>query len=246
MDKKYKQDLKIAGSATAQGGSYNTVVISGHGTIDGDCDCIDLKVSGAATFNGAVKTDSGKVMGTATINGNFTSADFKIGGYLHVHGKMEAGEIVIEGGAVISGGLSAESVEIKGGVKVKNDCNAETFVSKGAFAVNGLLSADSVDIVLYGPCRAKEIGGEKIEVRKSNSYHIARIVKSILLSLDLDEGLTADVIEGDDVYLEDTKAKAVRGNNVIIGDGCEIGLVEYRSKFEQTGNAKVRENKKVR
>ena len=83
-------------------------------------------------------------------------------------------------------------------------------------------------------------------MRKPDSFHLARIVKSILFSLDLDNGLIAESIEGDDIYLEETKAKAVRGNNIVIGEGCEIGLVEYKSKFEQTGNAKVKENKNIR
>jgi hypothetical protein len=37
----------------------------------------------------------------------------------------------------------------------------------------------------------------------------------------------------------------VRGANIKIGDGCEIGLVEYTGSFEQTGRAIVKENRKI-
>jgi cytoskeletal protein CcmA (bactofilin family) len=246
MEKRVKQDLKIAGSATASGGSYNNVVISGQGTINGDFDCIDLKISGASNLDGNVNAKSGKVVGTATVTGDLKSDDFKIGGLLHVRGSVRAKAMKVEGAAVVGNSMSTETLEIKGGLKVKNDCNAESFVSKGTFTIGGLLSGDTVTIDLYAPCRAKEIGGGKIVVRKGNIPHLVRIVKSILSSLDLENGLVAESIEGDDIYLEETKAKAVRGNNIVIGEGCEIGLVEYKSKFEQTGNAKVKENKKVR
>ncbi len=57
--------------------------------------------------------------------------------------------------------------------------------------------------------------------------------------------LTVDVIEGDDVYLENTMAKIVRGNNVTIGSGCKIELVEYKGSFKQDGGAEIGTNKKI-
>ncbi len=146
----------------------------------------------------------------------------------------------------MGGKLAAEHLDVKGGFKVKGDSTAETFSSKGAFSVAGLLNAGNVEIVLYGPCRAKEIGGETINVRKGTAFRLGRLINSILFSLDLNGGLSTDTIEGDDIYLEDTKAKAVRGNNVTIGQGCDIGLVEYRGKFEQSKQSSVRENRKAR
>jgi cytoskeletal protein CcmA (bactofilin family) len=246
MEKRIKHDLKISGSATASGGSYNNVFIGGQGDINGDFDCVELKIMGASKLDGNVEAKSGKVMGTAMIAGNLKAGDFKVGGLMHVRGNVEAKVLKVEGGAVVGNNLSAESLEIKGGLKVKNDCSAESFVSKGAFSVGGLLSGDSVTIDLYGPCRAKEIGGENIVVRRASSFHIVQIVKSILSSLELDRGLVVDSIEGDDIYLEETKAKEVRGNNIVIGEGCEVGLVEYKSKFEQKGDSRVKENKKIR
>lgn len=38
-----------------------------------------------------------------------------------------------------------------------------------------------------------------------------------------------ETIEGDDIHLELTRARVVRGNNVSIGSGCDIDLVEYKN-----------------
>ena len=246
MERRAKQDLKISGSASAGGGSYNNVVISGQGNIDGDFDCADLRISGASKLDGNVEALTVKITGTANITGDFKVNDCKVSGFAQVHGNIKADEMRIEGAAVAGSNVSADWLEIKGGLKVKSECSAENFVSKGAFTVGGLLNSDRITIELYGPCRAKEIGGENITVRKGPGFHFARIVKTILSSFDVDSGLVAESIEGDEIYLEETKAKVVRGNNVMIGEGCEIGLVEYRSKFEQRGNSTVRENRKVR
>ena len=43
--------------------------------------------------------------------------------------------------------------------------------------------------------------------------------------------LTTELIEGDEIYLENTNAKIVRGNNITIGEGCNIGLIEYRGEI---------------
>ena len=51
--------------------------------------------------------------------------------------------------------------------------------------------------------------------------------------------LETTVIEGDLISLENTKADVVRGNDITIGDGCEIGTVEYTGKVTYSENAKI-------
>jgi hypothetical protein len=52
------------------------------------------------------------------------------------------------------------------------------------------------------------------------------------------------VIEGDDIYLENTVAEIVRGNSVEIGPGCTIGLVEYANKFSKDKDSTVKKETK--
>jgi hypothetical protein len=53
--------------------------------------------------------------------------------------------------------------------------------------------------------------------------------------------LEAQVIEGDDVHLEDTEARIVRGTRITIGCGCRIGTVEYRETYHADADAVVGE-----
>ena len=56
---------------------------------------------------------------------------------------------------------------------------------------------------------------------------------------------STESIEGDEVYLEYTRTKVVRGNNVSIGPGCEVELVEYKNNFQQAKGAAVKDSKKI-
>ena len=82
-------------------------------------------------------------------------------------------------------------------------------------------------------------------VKLGHSFSLKSLIKFIFLSLAINTGLCAETIEGDEIYLEYTKAKVIRGNNVTIGEGCEIELVEYKSLFEKSDKSVVIENKKL-
>ncbi|HEX3028548.1 MAG TPA: hypothetical protein VHT34_04435 [Clostridia bacterium] len=53
-------------------------------------------------------------------------------------------------------------------------------------------------------------------------------------------GLQADVIEGTDIYLENTKAKVVRLNKVKIDPDCNIDQVEFTDSIEVTTGSVVK------
>lgn len=246
MENIVRHNLKIAGEGTASGGFYDKIAVSGKADINGDFDCIDFKISGACDVNGNLKSKTGKISGEVKIKGNLESEEFKISGNSNIQGDVAVKRIKVQGGTNIGGNISSEEVNLFGEIKVEGDCNAEVFLSRGAFTIGGLLNAGELNIVLYSKSKATEIGGEKITIKKGITSKIKKIIKSIFPPSDLfDIKLYAESIEGDDIYLEDTKAKVVRGNNVIIGEGCEIELVEYKNSFEQLGNCKVLENKKV-
>jgi hypothetical protein len=57
--------------------------------------------------------------------------------------------------------------------------------------------------------------------------------------------LTVNSIEGDDIRLSSTRARVVRGNNVVIESGCEIDLVEYTGSLKINRGAEVKEKKKM-
>lgn len=217
-------DLKINGQSSSAGGNYNAVIINGEGRIEGDLDCIKLKINGQCDINGNVKAKSVEVYGSNSIKGN-----------------LEAERAKIHGTADVNGNLSVNKAEIHGSIDVDGDCNAEIFNIAGTFAIEGLLNAGELKLSLYGASRAREIGGEKITVKRKGKYDLLGLKSRIMPSKEL----TVDTIEGDDIYLENTQAKVVRGNNIEIGPGCEIELVEYKNGFKQDENAEVETHKKT-
>jgi cytoskeletal protein CcmA (bactofilin family) len=204
----------------------------------------DLIISGVGSSAGGV-FDKVQISGHGKVNGDVDCNDFTISGVGSVEGSLKAKTGKFEGVVSIKGSVAVETVENNGLTNVNGDCNAEVFISKGACSIDGLLNAGDINISLYGPCRAKEIGGEKIKVKMGQGFSLRRLIKSIIPSLDINTGLCTETIEGDDICLEYTKAKVVRGNNVTIGVGCHVELVEYKGRFEKSDKSVVVENKKM-
>jgi cytoskeletal protein CcmA (bactofilin family) len=141
----------------------------------------------------------------------------------------------VNGACTITGSVNAQRIEVRGTAKIGGDVQAEAFDSQGVFSVKGLLNAGTVTVKLYGGCDARDIGGETIDVRLGTNWAFLPFLG--------ERNLTADTIEGDTVYLENTRAKVVRGADVTIGPDCAIDLVEYAGTL--TGSAGVVASRKV-
>lgn len=224
MEKRSKADLKINGSGSSGGGKFNKVNVMGEGKISGDVDCINLKIYGHGELDGNLKAAD--------------TADIK--GEAKVKGSLEAKNVEIQGEIEVSSDFFADEAKIAGIIRVGGDCNAEIFTFEGGFTIDGLLNADILKISLYEPCKVHEIGGSEITVKK-----YSKSISFLNRFTPKNKELTADVIEGDDIYLENTRAKVVRGDNVTIGSDCKIELVEYKDSFKQDEKSEVGTHKKV-
>jgi cytoskeletal protein CcmA (bactofilin family) len=232
-----RQDLVIAGFGNATGGNYNLVKISGNGELQGDLDCIELNIQGNAKIYGNVKSETTNVAGTANLHGALYSERIKIQGKASIFGDIECKEVRFHGSGKVEGNVTAEELHIHGGATISGDCASEVFETNGSFRVGGLLNAGNIQIQLFGNCQAKEIGGENIEVKKQKRIFFKKWFFNAVLN--------AESIEGDEIYLENTKAKVVRGNRVILGPGCDIELVEYKNQFQCDKKSKVKTCKKL-
>jgi cytoskeletal protein CcmA (bactofilin family) len=240
-DKLNEKNLLITGSSSTTGGLYDRVSIVGEGAIDGDLECSRLKCVGTLDIEGSLKSGAVNVVGTCTLSGNLDADSMKVSGTAAIGGAVRLKELRCSGTIEAAGNLFSEQLILKGEMKTDGDCEAEVFNAHGMFHIGGLLNAGTLDIKLHGDCKAREIGGERIRVTRASTFNPF----SFFFKPSPHALLTADVIEGDHVHLMNTKAKVVRGNHVIIGSSCEIGLVEYKSHFEQQKGAVVQENRKV-
>ncbi len=227
MGSKSKADLKIYGSGSSAGGEYDKISIMGEGRIEGDVDCVDIKIYGEGRINGDLNFER--------------SLDIK--GHASIEGYLEGEKLKIQGEVQVSN-ASVEKAEIMGNIKVENEFNAESFKLEGGFNIGGLLNADKIGINVYWPCKVDEIGGSEIKVKRDNKLSFLGL-KNMIKPNGASKELTADIIEGDDIYLEYTKSRVVRGNDIELGPGCEIELVEFKNNFKQDKGTEVSTHRKI-
>jgi cytoskeletal protein CcmA (bactofilin family) len=260
MINEVRGSLNISGSGSVGGGLYDEVKISGSGKITGNVECSEFHISGSGKVEGNVNAKEFKTSGSSRINGSLEAKEIKISGSSHIEGdtkceimkvsgsahierSLSGGEISISGSTRIGENIRGEQVKIYGGIDIKGDCESEEFIARGSFQIGGLLNAGNIDIGIGGFCSAREIGGEKIEVRELGSTGIWN--KLISMFTNHSVGLKTELIEGDDLYLEFTTAKVVRGNNITIGKGCNIETVEYKEKLDIIDGGRVVNEVKV-
>lgn len=217
-----RRDMKITGSGNASGGIYDKVRIIGDGGLKGDVDCHKFICTGTANVSGNMRATMVKIRGMANISGNLTIQDLRLAGAIHS-----------------SRNLICETMKIWGEITVKGDCETERLYGRGSFNVGGLLNAGIIDMQIGWPSKASEIGGEIIRVKRISYF--SRLLRSLnpLFKSSPSPVLHTNMIEGDDIYLEFTKAKIVRGNRISIGPGCEIEQVEYRNDLNLFKHATV-------
>lgn len=239
-------NLRISGTGYTGGGSFDKVSVSGAGKVKGDLDCNSFHISGSCDVTGNVITDSGKVSGAASISGSLEADEFKVSGSLATSGDASIKDLNISGEMKTSGNYKSDSIHVWGVLSAGGNTEAEDFMVNGLFKIGGMLNADRIDVTLsHSVSSAKEIGGGQITIKQSPfTAGITNLIKSFF-SMPLQSRLEAESIEGDEIYLECTKASVVRGSKVTLGPGCEIGLVEYRDTYRADPDSKVTEDRKI-
>ena len=251
-------NIHISGSGKSSGGRCGEVHISGSGKIQGTLVCDSFHVSGAGKVEDggltvcgpAICSGSGKVEGpfraqSLRVSGAFSAlgdAEIELGaavsGSLKVEGLLRAGSLNVSGVCSVERGIQAGQIEISGVLKTPCDVQAENLRSNGALQIDGLLNAETVELMLIGDNLVKNIGGGSVLVRrKGTGFTLFRGFKRVHLA--------ADQIEADEIDIEYTDAQTVRGINVHIGPECVIDRVEYSGTLTTDANCTVREKVKV-
>ena len=217
-------NLIINGTGTYPGGHYDKISIRGEGTISNEVNCSSFHVYGTSEVEENIKANSVRIMGETEVKGNVEAKETLVMGTMVIDHAAQLESVKVFGLLEVGERLVGETANIKGSISVKGDVEYEQFDSSGSFEIKGLLSADTMKIGLsFGDSFAEEIGGGKITVRRKSW-----MIPFTNIALSKKTGyLTARIIEGDDIYLENTKADIVRGKKVKIGPGCEIGSIEY-------------------
>ncbi|MED1202951.1 polymer-forming cytoskeletal protein [Heyndrickxia acidicola] len=234
-----KRNLLINGFGTSSGGHFEKAEVNGKGTVNGDVYCNEIICNGFATINGNVEAQTIKINGNGKIDGNVYAQEISVDGIVKMSGEVNGGELKVSGSAAFGNNVKGDSILVNGKAKIAGDCESENFSSEGIFRIGGLLNAEEISVLLYGECKAEEIGGKSIIVKEKPSG-MMKLIKPFFPSR-----LVTKVMEGDDIRIEAVTADVVRGNTVAIGPNCEIGLVEYKSDIQISPGSKVKEHKKI-
>lgn len=232
-------DLTINGFGSSNGGDFNHVSLNGKATVNGSVTCSSFDCNGAGNVSGDIKAENARVNGNAKVNGNVYCESLIIEGNMTIQGETFLSNMRVSGRSSIGGNLKGQDLKIQGRAIIGGSCEVENFKAEGQFEIGDLLSADHMDIHLHGESRAKEIGGQTIRVKNKKTSLIG-LIKNLFPSK-----LEAELIEGDDIEVESTHARLIRGNNVIIGPDCVVDLVEYTGTYQESSNSKVKESKKI-
>jgi cytoskeletal protein CcmA (bactofilin family) len=239
-----ESDLKVVGETTLPGGSYRDLSVMGRLRLEGDVACRSFSCMGEARVAGGLTSQRTSIVGETEAAGPVDAGDLTVVGQMKCLSTLRVRALSCTGKLQVQGRVDALSVKIMGEMNVRGDFNADEFRSVGAFHIDGLLSVDHLRVEPYGPSQAQEIGGGRIEVRRRagflGSLPVLGWIREHFFG-SLGAKLEAQVIEGDDVHLEDTEARIVRGARITIGCGCRIGTVEYRETFHAEGDAVVGE-----
>ncbi|OIJ15297.1 hypothetical protein BKP35_04785 [Anaerobacillus arseniciselenatis] len=195
--------IKILGEGSSSGGEFEKVQVIGQGEIGGD-----------------VKAKITKITGECHIKGNALIDQYNLTGKGIIDGELECEEVKVIGDLTVTDSLKATIFNMRGFVTSNGNAEMEKMTIKGGFHIEGLMNVGELSVNLQvANSKVQEIGGENITIKSKSLFN-----KTYTLE--------AEIIEGDNIYLEYTTANVVRGNDVEIGPGCEIKFVEYRSTFK--------------
>jgi cytoskeletal protein CcmA (bactofilin family) len=247
-----ENNLNVYGDGSYGGGSYDNIDISGEAVISGDVECSTIKIRGNGHIKGGIKSENMSIwghgsfegtgdvyelsiLGDAKIKGKTTISKAKILGQCEMDSNTVIEENKVYGTLKIAGNYRGITAKITGDLTVGGDAEVEQFTADGSFSIKGLLSGEEIIInPFFSRSYAKEIGGEKIVVKKKNDLPFSIPFKK-------PGKLEAEVIEGSHIYLEDTTAKVVRGEHVEIGPNCNIEKIEYTGEYISDPSSKVGE-----
>ena len=218
-------DMKISGAGAIGAGEYDDVRISGSAKSEGLILCKSFHLSGS--FSG------GEVE---------CSEDFHVSGAGKFAGNIRAKEIHVSGAIKTEGNMKGKEIKLSGAIKTGGDVEAEEIKISGEVNCGGLINAERLYVNLDSTASstAENIGGSKITIEKGRSggFFCRRLKKS-------GKFVVSESIEGDEIIIEHTKAKTVTGKYVMIGEGCEIELVQYSENIEISPKSKIGRCEKI-
>ena len=183
-----------------------------------------ISAAGSIKINGDIHAEKISVSGALSSDGNINTDSFKSAGSAKIDGDLIA-ENIAAAGLLTGKYIKGDTVRI-GGMISCEELEGENISIGGSVNANKI-KAENLKIKMDGRCRVDEIEGEDIEIKAKRG--LFRRFKG---------KLSVKKISGERVYLECVTAEEVNGEDVMIGDNCQIGAV-IAENINISKNAKV-------
>jgi cytoskeletal protein CcmA (bactofilin family) len=227
-------DLNVFASATINGGDYNKIRIFGTATVNGNLRAESMKVNGSSEFNGVCEINDVTVNGACEFNEMVKTKALHINGACEFNHDVSVDHLKVNGSVEFNKKVfRASSIVINGSVRA-DVLESDSIVVKGKLECKEQLNADVIEITSNATSTIKEMVGEKITVKPP-----------VQLFYKPKGQIRVDMIEGDEIELTNVNAKVVRGNKVIIGPDCQIGLVEFSGSLSVSNKSQVDHTEQV-
>lgn len=237
-------NLNINAMTTITAGEYGEIKVTGLGSVTGDIKADLIKVSGKMDAEGDISVRDFKVSGMTSIEGSLKVNTMKTSGKANVEGSIEGNDVHVSGMLDVEGNITGERLKVSGYLTVEGDIEVDHFECSGKIESDGLINAETINIMLGNNCSAQEIGGKEITILDGKTTDNKGLFASLFIE-NKSGKLSCDLIEGDEIRLENVLCDVVRGKNIIIGKGCEIEKVEYTNTIEVIDDAIIDEQIKI-
>jgi cytoskeletal protein CcmA (bactofilin family) len=256
-------ELKTAGSCRVNGDvSAELMKTAGSCIVDGHVRAKLFKNAGSQEVNGTLRAEEITSGGTLKVSGDVEANKFLSRGQFEIGGLLTADEVKIELGQGRVQEIGGERIEIRSqgqfwGWRKLGTINID-------FDDEDRPKAPPPPPPPEPPRKRKGFSYEHDEGGRHIKIDLGGLLEDVFQELErvgIDLGkmggrsghafvgqmagsVEADTIEGDEIFLENTRARIVRGKKITIGEGCEIETVEYTESLDISPSAQVKQQVK--
>jgi cytoskeletal protein CcmA (bactofilin family) len=256
------QEFKTAGSSRVIGDvNAELMKTAGSCAVDGHVRAKLFKNAGSQQVNGILRAEEISSGGTLKITGDVEANKFLSRGQFEIGGLLTADEVKIELGQGRVQEIGGERIEVRLRGPFWSWRKAGRW---GEVDLNLEMGPPGPPPPPEPPRKRKGFSYERDQEGAHIKINVGELLEDVFQELErvgVELGKTgerlgyaftrqssgwleADSIEGDEIFLENTKARMVRGKKITIGAGCEIETVEYSDSLEVSPEARVQHQSK--
>ncbi|TLG74248.1 hypothetical protein [Culicoidibacter larvae] len=228
----------ISGKGLIPEGNFDYVKVNGSGKAFKPVTIKLLEINGNLTAMAPIIAEVINITGTGKFR-ELTSEKFSVYGGASIDGPSSIEHLNIRGNFKSTGNISSNRIDVYGKLRCTGEIEAENVMTEGAIVAE-LVNAENITMNVWHRSTISIIQATSIQVFKNPLHKVSEFFSTR-------DGfcLVVNEIEADRISLVATKAQIVRGEDVTIGEGCNIELVEYTGTLTVAPGAIVKSQVKV-